>query len=196
MDWLRLTLCDIHPAMCDAWARAFDGLPNVEIVCGRFEDVPEWDAIVAPGNSFGIMDGGLDLAIAEYFGGDLADRVQMAIRIYYAGEQPIGTALLLPTLALPRPWLIYAPTMRIPMRIPSENVYLAMAAVLRALNDDSSCDLNTVLIPALGMGTGGVPYDEGARLMALAYEYALHPPERIGWQEAVARHRRIMGEMR
>lgn len=61
MEDLRVLLVDTNPAPCRAWQTAFATLPHVSIVCGRFEDVHGWDAIVAPGNSFGIMDGGRDL---------------------------------------------------------------------------------------------------------------------------------------
>lgn len=193
MDDLRLILFDLRPAMCEAWARAFAGSPNVAIYCGRFQDIPEWDCMITTGNSFGIMDGGLDLAVRDYFGTEIETAVQEQIARDYYGEMPVGCASLVRTPHPKHPWLIYAPTMRIPMHVPAEHTYLAMAAALRAVSDGPAY-LTTVLVPAFAMSTGGVPFDEGARLMALAYEYALHPPARMTWEEAVRRHQRITGE--
>ena len=45
--------------------------------------------MVSAANSFGLMDGGVDLAITNFFGVDLMDRVQAHILRDYLGEQPI-----------------------------------------------------------------------------------------------------------
>jgi len=58
----KILLVDKRRPLCDAWSQAFQKFPNVEVVEGDFFS---WDAdaMVSPANSFGIMDGGLDLAI-------------------------------------------------------------------------------------------------------------------------------------
>jgi O-acetyl-ADP-ribose deacetylase (regulator of RNase III) len=53
-----------------------DGIEAVSVVNGYFEELTEYDCMVSAGNSFGLMDGGVDLAIARYFGLELMDRVQ------------------------------------------------------------------------------------------------------------------------
>lgn len=67
---MKLYLLDLNRYMTEAWKKTFQ-YQNVEIVTGDFQvSIKEYkpEAIVAPGNSFGIMDGGLDLEIRNYFG--------------------------------------------------------------------------------------------------------------------------------
>lgn len=67
---MKLYLLDSNRYMTEAWKKTFQ-YQNVEIVTGDFQVfIKEYkpEAIVAPGNSFGIMDGGLDLEIRNYFG--------------------------------------------------------------------------------------------------------------------------------
>ncbi len=61
------------------WRDAFTDVPGVLVVEG---DILEGrcDAVVGPANSFGFMDGGIDLAYRRYFGIDLQVRVQAKIR--------------------------------------------------------------------------------------------------------------------
>lgn len=59
---MKLILCDTNERLCAAWKHRFAGEPDVEVIYSRFEDVTEYDAIVSPGNSFGLMDGGIDAA--------------------------------------------------------------------------------------------------------------------------------------
>lgn len=49
-------------------------------------------AVVAPGNSFGLMDGGYDLAIIRKFGQEVQDEIQSRIAAEWYGELPIGCA--------------------------------------------------------------------------------------------------------
>lgn len=200
MSDLRLILVDPNVALGMAWARAFAELPNVDIQVTTFQNVRDpWDAIVAPGNSFGIMDGGLDLAIRDYYAARdcpyLQDRVQRAIRNLHNGEQAVGTCCVIDPLG-GLPFVAYAPTMRIPMDIRgTENVYLAMKAALEAIsraNAYNDRQIASVIVPGLGMGTGRVPYEVGAQQMAVAYQHWLQPPpERITWADAAAWHSRI-----
>ena len=43
------------------------------------------------------MDGGVDLAITNFFGVDLMKRVQERILRDYLGEQPVGTSMIVET---------------------------------------------------------------------------------------------------
>jgi O-acetyl-ADP-ribose deacetylase (regulator of RNase III) len=58
--------------------------------------------MVSPANSFGLMDGGIDAAITKYFGKELMQRVQARIMQEYCGEQPVGTAIMVPTGCSPQ----------------------------------------------------------------------------------------------
>src|SRR5215469_7672042 len=93
----KLILVDPNGDLCAEWERQFDGLPNVEVVNNRFESLEEFDCIVSPANSFGLMDGGVDRAIISFFGIELMDRVQAMIVEDFFGEQPVGTSVLVET---------------------------------------------------------------------------------------------------
>jgi len=194
-DEFALTLVDPIEALCEAWAQHFDGLPRISIVNGFFEDVESYDCMVSAANSFGLMDGGVDLAITHYFGHQLMARVQQRILSEFRGEQPVGTAFIAETGHTEHPYLAHAPTMRTPMEIATtDNVYLAMWAVLLAVwrhNRTADRPIRTLLCPGLGTATGQVPFNEAARQMALAYKHFLKPPSQIDWPYAQLRQKAI-----
>ena len=113
----------------------------------------------------------------------------------YLGEQPVGTAFVLPTGHASIPFLVHAPTMRVPGSISgTDRVYAATWAALLAVyahNIDSDEKIETVAFPAMGTGFGGVPFDEAARQMAAAYRHYLEPPHRLDWDFVVSRHKAI-----
>lgn len=192
---MKLILIDTHPMLYVAWQKHFKDLPNVEIIEGRFEEVADYDCMVSPANSFGLMDGGIDAAITNYFGDQLQKRVQAHILKHYLGEQSVGTSFIIETNHSQHPYLAHTPTMRVPLRIiHSDNVYKAMWAMLLAVyqhNQTSSNPIKSVLCPGLGTGVGRVPHQEAARQMALAYQHYLNPPERIDWRMADERQMQI-----
>src|SRR5262245_13154024 len=75
MTRLKLHLCALDPAMIAAWSACFGAEPDVTLFEGNILSL-RGDAIVSPANSFGFMDGGIDLAYAQFFGPDLPDRLQ------------------------------------------------------------------------------------------------------------------------
>ncbi len=194
-DGFQLTLIDPIAGLCSAWAEEFAQVDAVEIVNGRFEDVDAYDCIVSPANSFGLMDGGVDLAIVEFFGIELMDRVQRLILERYRGEQPVGTSIIVETGDSKHPYLAHTPTMRVPMSISgTDHVYCAMWAMLVAVwrhNVDGYRAIESVLCPGLGTLTGQVEYSEAARQMALAYRNFVDPPSSMSWPHARWRQRSI-----
>ncbi|EEJ3398085.1 shikimate transporter [Salmonella enterica subsp. enterica] len=119
----------------------------------------------ADGNAetFGLMDGGVDAAITAYFGSQLQERVQQNIIREYLGEQPVGTAFVIETGNSKHPWLVPAPTMRVPLIIDgTDAVYNATRAALLAIfqhNKSAGEDrkITSVALPAMGAGCGQVP---------------------------------------
>jgi O-acetyl-ADP-ribose deacetylase (regulator of RNase III) len=191
----KLILVDPKEQLCEAWEKAFQAYAEVEVFNGRFEQIAEYDCMVSAANSFGLMDGGVDLAISNYFGNSLQARVQEVILNSYNGEQPVGTSFIVNTHHPTHPFVAHTPTMRIPMPITgTDNVYLAMKALLQAIKTfNSEAQLiNTVVCPGLGTATGRVPFEEAARQMELAYRFYKNPPQEITWNSATARHRSIM----
>lgn len=148
---MKLKLVDYEKGLCEAFEEYFKDLPKVEIIHDSFQNIEEYDCIVSPANSFGIMDGGIDLAISRHFGWQLMERVQERIINEFLGEQPIGTSIIVETNHKEHPFLAHTPTMRVPMDIShTDNVYLAMWAMLIAVhnhNQDNERKINSILCP-------------------------------------------------
>jgi O-acetyl-ADP-ribose deacetylase (regulator of RNase III) len=58
-------------------------------------------------------------------------------------------------------------------------------------NVASEHQIDSVAMPAMGAGFGGVPYHEVARQMAVAYKHYLEPPHRLDWEAVARRHAAI-----
>ena len=187
----------VHPdeAMCAAFRRRFAGLRGARVVRGRFEDLEPHDCFVTAGNAFGLMTAGIDAVVVQFFGEELMARVQHRIMNDYFGEQPVGTAFVLDTHNAAIPFLVHAPTMRVPGNIEgTDKVYSATWAALLAVqahNTANERQIEAVAFPAMGTGFGGVPFDEAARQMATAWQSYLEPPHRLDWDFVVERHRAI-----
>jgi O-acetyl-ADP-ribose deacetylase (regulator of RNase III) len=192
---LKLILVDPKPELCDAFREKFKALPNVEIVTGKFENLNAFDCMVSAANSFGLMDGGVDAAIIQFFGYELQERVQKRIVDEFLGEQPVGTSIIVETNHTKHPFIAHTPTMRVPMDIAhTDHVYLAMWAMLLAIrqhNLKSENKIQIIACPGLGTATGHVPYRQAARQMALAYEHFLNPPSFLDWRFADKRQDKI-----
>lgn len=148
---MKIIFADRDAENAAALAHAFAGAPDVEVHAGDIFDHAA-EAIVSPANSMGFMDGGIDLAYSNHFGWDLQDRLQAMIRGEYDGELLVGQAALVATNDARIPWMISAPTMRVPMNlVNSVNVYLAFRAALRCAKGR---EVASVLCPAMGTGVG------------------------------------------
>jgi O-acetyl-ADP-ribose deacetylase (regulator of RNase III) len=187
----------VHPeeAMCAAFRQRFAGLPGVRVIQGRFEDLGPHDCFVTAGNAFGLMTAGIDAAAVRFFGEELMRRVQHRILDEFFGEQPVGTAFVLPTDHPDMPFLAHAPTMRVPGSIEgTDKVYAATWSALLAVhahNVAADRKIGVVAFPAMGTGFGGVPFDEAARQMAVAYRHYREPPHRLDWDFVVERHKAV-----
>lgn len=118
----------------EAFQKYFANFPDVEIINDGFQWVTKYDCLVSPANSFGMMDGGMDAAIIDFFGRSLEDKVQQRILDDYLGEQAIGTSLIVETEHLIHPFLAHTPIMRVPMNIQGTDIpYVAMWAMLLAV---------------------------------------------------------------
>lgn len=192
---MKLILVAPNTQLFAAFQKHFSYLPNIEIVNDYFEWLPEFDCLVSPANSFGMMDGGMDAAIIRFFGHSLMTKVQQYILREFLGEQPVGTSFIVETGHSKHPFLAHTPTMRVPMSIAGTDIpYVAMWAMLLAVrrhNQSSDRKIDSVACPGLGTGIGRVPYHEAARQMALAYDNFLHPPKFINCIVAAERQLQI-----
>jgi O-acetyl-ADP-ribose deacetylase (regulator of RNase III) len=170
---LTIHLRDISTAVTSAWEAAFADATEVEVSCGDIFGVKA-DAIVSPANSFGYMDGGIDLVYSRFFGWELESRLKTLLLEQHFGELPVGQAVVVPTEHAAIPFLVSAPTMRVPASISRTlNVYLAFRAALLAVlkhNESASTPIGSLLVPGLGTGVGEVPPERAARQMKQAYD--------------------------
>jgi O-acetyl-ADP-ribose deacetylase (regulator of RNase III) len=167
---MQYILSAIDPALIEAWKAFFSDIPNVVIHEGDITKL-KVDAVVSPANSFGFMDGGLDLALSERLGWDLERTLMDRIKALPEGELLVGQAMTLETGDPEIPYLISAPTMRIPTNFnidTSVNAYLAMKAILIAANKEIA--IQSVAIPGLCTGTGRMDPVIAAKQMFYAFE--------------------------
>jgi O-acetyl-ADP-ribose deacetylase (regulator of RNase III) len=193
---LSLLLVDPQPGLCAAWLESFSGLPRVRIHQARFEELAEYDCMVSAANSFGLMDGGVDAAIRDYFGLELVQRVQARILEDFLGEQPVGTSFIVETGHADHPYLAHTPTMRVPEDIAgTDAVYRATWAMLLAVhrhNGKRGRLIRTVACPGLGTMTGRMPFSEAAAQMAAAWRHYQSPPSRLDWDHALEREASVV----
>ncbi|MEM7013076.1 MAG: macro domain-containing protein, partial [Verrucomicrobiota bacterium] len=191
----KLIIVDRNKDKADVFRWRFRDLEEVEVVNGRFEDLNSYDCIVTAGNSFGLMDAGIDLAVVKFFGLHVQEFIQQKILSEHLGEQPVGSCLIVPTNHPSHPYVAHAPTMRVPMNIRgTDNVYQAMWATLTAIHRHNAADerkIHTRACPGLGTGTGGVEPMEASLQMLLAYRHFKNPPEFLNGSVAQDRHERI-----
>lgn len=127
-------------------------------------DRADHDAVIAPGNSFGIMTGGFDQGLVDAFGAGIQNNVMFSITELHNGELNVGAAELVRTGGINIPWCAYAPTMRVPKTLPADSdvPYMATRAGLLALVKSDIVwprEGIRVLIPLMGVGTGGLAVD-------------------------------------
>jgi len=167
---MKYILFDKNKEMTDAWNEFFHDSPDVEIVLGDLNSI-DCDTIVSPANSFGFMDGGIDYAISVRLGWDLQIKLQQVIQDLPEGELLVGNALIVETGDQTIPFLISAPTMRVPTNFniaTSINAYLAMKATLVKVKSNSA--ITKVAIPGFCTGTGGMNKKIAAKQMFMAYK--------------------------
>ncbi|WP_213239648.1 macro domain-containing protein [Citrobacter braakii] len=190
---IKLILSAPVPEISAAFVYYFADDENVEVISKPFETIPNFDCMVSAANSFGLMDGGVDAAITAYFGHQLQKRVQQRIIKDWLGEQPVGTAFVIESGDSNHPWLVHAPTMRVPMIIDgTDAVYNATWAALLAvhrhnLTASEDSQIKSVVFPAMGAGCGQVAPNSVASQMKLAWTNFNNSPSVINWDYASAR---------
>lgn len=176
------TFVDTNPEVIEALKVTFASFYEVDLYNEKFEDViKDFPAFVTAGNSFGIMDGGIDLAVRDYFGEEIQKEVQDKILLNFSGFMPVGTSL-----CVTRDYksIIYVPTMFYPMNVSySLNAYLAMQAALIEADKHS---FETILVPGFCTLSGKMDPKVAAIQMAQAYIHYLEPPANPDWEATKA----------
>jgi O-acetyl-ADP-ribose deacetylase (regulator of RNase III) len=165
---LKIVLVAVDTPLADAWEKFCGDLDFVEVHRGSIFDVKA-DAFVSPANSFGFMDGGIDMAYSQRFGWGVQERLQEIIRERHHGELLVGAAEIVETGVISPMFIIAAPTMRVPLILHhTVNPYLAARAVFLLIQHGTfaapsslagekiSSVVKVVAFPGLGTGCGRV----------------------------------------
>ncbi|VDB97596.1 unnamed protein product [Peniophora sp. CBMAI 1063] len=194
-----------HPsatALHDAWKRSIAELLSTEdqsqglitVLARPFEDMSgaeaAFDCLVSPANSYGIMDGGIDMYISRAFsgGGDLltlSRAIQGDLYARWYGFAPPTSCTLvripehLRNAQYPRcTVLAVCPTMRVPTDVSwhkdlAYNVVCTLLCELERWNEGAGEEgrIRRVAIPGLATGTGRYDPDMCARQMVLAVKH-------------------------
>lgn len=150
--------------MCDAWVSL--GFKNViNDSFDHFMDTHDVEAIVSPANSYGVMTGGYDRAISEYFGWDLTKRVQAYIKDTYNGPQPVATSIIFDIDGKHK--LIHTPTMLKPSRIQDPDIVrLCTKSTLDCARENN---IGSIVMPAFGGACGGLSFEVIAEQMKYCF---------------------------
>ena len=204
---MQVILTARDEALANAWDRFCGDVPGVTVFRGAILDVT-CDAVVSPANSFGFMDGGIDMLYSQHFGWDVQARLQQRIREAHHGELLVGAAEIVETGHPRIPFLIAAPTMRVPMILrDTVNPYLAARAVLLLVKrhrflaglfqgEQVASVVETVAFPGLGTGVGRVEPQTCARQMRAALEEILlekHAFPRT-WADVSSAHQKLYSD--
>ena len=192
-DDLKIYIVDTNTELCQTIAEAFSGIENVEVINSEitnFLSKVNVEAVVTPGNSIGMMTGGFDKSIVEYFGEFLMTDIQNGIKNFYLGEQPIATPLTVPVVRhnsknviTDRKYIIHIPTMRVPQKIIDPSIiYSCMRCAMIECNRQY---VHSVVIPAFGAQTGQVPYDLVAKYMRTAYHQLTNIPDVLNFDTII-----------
>jgi O-acetyl-ADP-ribose deacetylase (regulator of RNase III) len=192
----KLYLIDSKPELCNKWKQVFSSYPEVEVLKGDYFQQSA-DAIVSPANSFGIMDGGLDLAIRNELGFQIETDIQEVILNKYHGEMPIGAAEIINTNHNKWSFIIAAPTMRIPENIAfTLNAYIAFRAILIAINNfnesKSNRPIKSLVCSGLGTGIGSMEPVKCAAQMRAAYKLIKEPARISSFEEIHKLHQTLL----
>jgi O-acetyl-ADP-ribose deacetylase (regulator of RNase III) len=198
---MQLILTAVDESLANAWRRFCGDLDFVEIHQGSILDV-HCDAIVSPANSFGFMDGGIDEIYRNHFGPGIEEKVRQIIAERHHGELLVGAADIIETGDNRTPFMVVAPTMRVPMVLTgSVNAFLAARAALLLVKHSAfpagpnagnpiAEKICRIAFPGLGTGIGQFGPNTCAHQFRAAIDHVLlgrSAPPRT-WAEAAERH--------
>lgn len=199
---LRIILTSLDSELENAWKKFCGSFDCVEVARGSILQV-KCDAIISPANSYGYMDGGIDMVYSKHFGWDLQSRLQDLIRSKHHGQLLVGSADIVETNNDLIPYMIAAPTMRVPLSLyNSANPYLAMRAVLLLIKHGTyngqaiSSFIKTIAVPGLGTGVGEISPETCAKQVEFAINEVLFDGKEFpdSWLSAQTLHYDLVRE--
>lgn len=201
---IHIYLVDINKKLCKEWE---EELKFIQLNKNKNNDIKfsiynlklkeylkkyKSDSIVSPANSFGIMDGGFDYYISEYYGGTkkFIPFIRKSLDDEFCGIQNVGTSFIIDLIEYlyenklnneynkhyPR-YLIHTPTMRTPNLIKKETDTILCS--LRKHNKKNENNINSVIITGLGTGAGGINEKYCAQQMTLAFKHFIDSPYNV-----------------
>lgn len=170
---MRVILCDTNESICRMWFKFLPHGSKVSVHHGMLQSLVRLEgtshcAVISPGNSFGYLGGGFDLAIRNYLGGAPFEawfREQLGPFYHH-----VGSSTVVDLKKGPESWsskgiryIIHVPTIVAPskplydrqnsMRTGYEPVFNATWNSLAS----TPSDVDTLIIPGLCSGWVGVP---------------------------------------
>ena len=169
MENVTFNICCLSQSTVDDFTKVFADKPNFNVMRRNILQITKSDCIVSPGNSYGMMDGGVDRPINYALDYISERKIKPIIKQHFGGEQPVGTCVLVGTGNHNYPWLAHCPTMRCPRNIQGrDNAYVAFRALLNSLKRKR--EITTVLMTPFCTGAGEMRGTVSAKQMKLAYD--------------------------
>jgi len=159
----------------DLYRALLGDVPGVSVVDGKLLEGCVADAVIAPTNSFGYLDTGIDGAFARRFGRRLQRALQERIGLEFEGEMPVGEALVLTTGDLSLPFVVVAPASQFPSAIATEPLlYRSLTAALRAIDAwnviEEGPPIERIILPDVAQACAGWEVDRLAPQVRRAIE--------------------------
>lgn len=191
---MRIILCDTNEAVTRFWKELIPlSTPNcdlsIKIFNGTLDSLLEEErrlnttrrvnfAVVSPGNSFGYLGGGFDLALQRQFGGKSFEkwfRNQLGNRYYPVGSTAVVNISDYEELkdCLVK-YIVYCPTMPTPrnpvydISRPLETGYGNVFNATWNVLTNTPGDVDSLIIPGMCSGYAGVPEQISCKSMAFA----------------------------
>ena len=182
----RIQLRSNVPAHADLYRALLGDIAGVSIVDGPLLEGCIADAVIAPTNSFGYLDTGIDGAFARRFGRRLQRSLQERIACEFDAELPVGEAVILPSGDFTLPFVVMAPATQLPGALSKEPmIYRAVNAALRSIDAWNAADemppIESVIMPDIA----GIDCGWDADRLVLQLRESL-----AGWRDASDRRLR------
>lgn len=172
-EGFRFTLADFNSDLVKEWAKT-----PFDFHEGNIFNLTA-DVVLIPGNSFGLMQDGVEQIALYHFGKDIERAIQNQIKTEDRHapwkELLIGKSVHVDTNKESIPALIYAPIYRVPQIIANPmDVYLAFRD---AIDHAIERGYKNIIFPGFGTQTGKLKEDWAVRLMNYAIEDAVNKKE-------------------